>query len=143
MIAGWAFIALIVDPAIRAPAPWTQLVGGIFLAGLWVFITLKVPLFVSVGRNRIQFRLLLWNRTVLLSDVTDVEYRTQLTGLGRPMDERDYAITLRRGTKRLADVGIDGHIASRLMSVLDPSLSIERIYRGRQLVEERPLAPRR
>jgi len=139
LLAGWLFVAFILRPLIRAPSPWTEIGGALWLAGGWILLSLKIPLSVEISEDAIALRRLLGTNRILRSRISQIEYRILENYLDKPVDLKYYTITIKEGTKRLADFGVDGRIAHRLMSWFDPARSTLKIYRGEQLIEERSL----
>jgi len=138
----WLLGLGLVAPALRAPTPWTQIGGAATLVTVFVAMAAKTPLRVEFASDALSFHHLFRTRVIPRECITRVEYRLLVEYAAKPVDLRYYGVSLWQGTKRIADVGLDGPIAEHLMSWFDSSRSTLRIYRGRELVEERPLEPR-
>ncbi len=139
LAAGWGFSALVLAPAIAAPAPWTQLAELAIFGLIGLLISWKVPVSMEFRPEYVVLRRLLGSTRLNKDLITRVEYRILEPYLVRPIEARYYSISLWSSARRLADIGVDGAVVVRFMSWFDASKSILKVYRGRQLVDERPL----
>lgn len=136
---GWIFSSLILAPAIAAPAPWTQLGEFVIFASLGLLLSTKVPVSIEFGPDYVLVRRLYGSRSFGKDTITRAEYRILEPYLRKPVEDRYYSVSLWSGTRRVADLGVDGAVALRFMAWFDPTKSTLKVYRGRELVEERPL----